>query len=134
MIKRICPRCKRVIEINQKLCTECMARSNKDYDRNRRDKTSKAFYNSNAWIKTRQMILSKYHGLDMYQLIINNKVVYADTIHHIEELRDNPSKALDPSNLIPVSSSTHSYIHKEYEKNKKEMQRILSSIIMQTNV
>lgn len=131
-IKNMCPRCRRVIEYNQNLCVECTSRKNKDYDRTRRDKTSQAFYNSDSWRKIRAVVINKYHGLDLYELVINKQIVYADTVHHIEELKVNPDRALDPSNLIPLSASTHARIHKEYDKGaseRKDMQRILFGIL-----
>lgn len=128
-IKKLCPRCRRVIEHNQKRCVECTARMNKDYDRTKRDKSSKEFYNSKAWLQVRQLVISKYHGLDMYELVINKRIVYADTVHHIEELKDNPSKALDITNLIPLSLSSHAAIHKMYDKDKKSTQKMLNRII-----
>ena len=131
-IKKICPRCRRVIEYKQNLCVECTTRKNRDYDKTRRDKNTKEFYNSKPWLKVRATILSKYHGLDLYELIVNKQIVYADTVHHIEELKVNPTRALDPSNLIPLSSGTHAAIHKEYDKGqeaKTAMQRVLFSLI-----
>jgi hypothetical protein len=95
-----------------------MARSNKDYGRTRRDSKSKVFYNSNEWLTIRGKVLSMYHGLDVYQLMINGEVVYADTVHHIHELKEHSDLALDIGNLIPMSSGTHSYIHKLYKKDK----------------
>lgn len=129
-IKKMCPRCRRLIELNQNLCVECTARKNKDYDRTRRDKTSTEFYNSRPWLKTREAVIRKYHGLDLYELKVNNRIVYADTVHHIEELRENPSRALDMDNLIPLSSGTHAAIHKAYAKDKAAMQKVLFSLIM----
>lgn len=128
-IKKMCPRCRRVIDHAERYCKECMARLNKDYDKYVRDKESKDFYNSRSWLKVRKIVLDKYHGLDLYQLKINKRIVYADTVHHIEELKDDSSKALDINNLIPVSAATHNYIHSEYKKDKKKIQSLLRSLV-----
>lgn len=128
-IKKICPRCRRVIEYSQRYCTECTARLNKDYDRTARNKDSKAFYNSKEWLIVRRKVLEKYHGLDLYQLKVNNKIVYADTVHHIKELRDDPTRSLDMGNLIPLSDRTHKEIHGLYKTDKKNTQRLLFKLI-----
>lgn len=128
-IKKMCPRCRRVIDNTERYCKDCMARINKDYDNKVRDQESKDFYNSRSWLKVRKIVLEKYHGIDLYELKINKRIVYADTVHHIIELKDDPSKALDIGNLIPVSAATHNYIHGEYKKNKKETQGLLFSLI-----
>lgn len=131
-IKKMCPRCRRVIEHSQRYCVECTARMNRDYDRTARDKNSKAFYNSDPWLKVRRIVLEKYHGLDIYQYRVYGRVVYADTVHHIEELRENPTRALDVDNLIPLSDRSHKEIHGLYRKSKEEKkatQKVLFDII-----
>lgn len=125
----MCPRCRRVISNDQIYCVECTARRNRDYDRTGRDKESKAFYNSKAWLTVRRQVLEKFHGLDVYQLFVNNKIVYADTVHHIIELRDDPTRSLDMGNLIPLSDRTHKEIHGLYKTDKKNTQRLLFKLI-----
>ena len=76
--------------------------------------------------------MNKYNHLDLYELKNNNKIVPADIVHHIIELTEDVSKGLLMSNLIPVSISTHNYIHSVYNKSlkdKKELQERLLSFI-----
>ena len=81
-------------------------------------------------IKT--MLSLKANGLDLYELIVNNKIVKGTLSHHIDELEEARDKALDINNLIWVSDKTHSYIHSEYNKNlenKNKMKEVLFYII-----
>ncbi len=133
--KKLC-RCGKVIEYKEKNCSSCIdlynqerAETNKYYDKYIRDKKSTAFYNSPEWIKTREYVLRKYKGLDLYAFFIEKKIVYADTVHHIEELRANWNRKLDITNLIPLSSSNHNVIHAMYEKDKEGTQRLLFSLL-----
>jgi hypothetical protein len=98
-----------------------MARNNKDYDRTRRDKDSTAFYKSIPWLTVRGEVLRKYHGLDIYKLMVEGVLEYADTVHHIWELKERPDLSLSLENLIPMSAGTHSYIHKLYKQDKNRV-------------
>ena len=74
----------------------------------------------------------KANGLDLYELVINNNIVKGTLSHHIDELEEDRSKALDINNLIWISDKTHAYIHSEYNKNlesKNKMKEVLFNII-----
>jgi hypothetical protein len=57
------------------------------------------------------------------------EIVIADTVHHVIEFKSNKTKALDISNLISLSNSTHAFIHQLYKKDKDKTQQELFSII-----
>lgn len=103
------------------------------YDQYIRNKKHAAFYTSPEWAKTRDYVLAKYKGLDLYAFFIEKKIVYADTIHHIEELKDNWNRRLDIDNLFPLSTSNHNHIHSLYEKDKKKTQQLLFSLLEKWN-
>lgn len=132
MIKRLCPRCRRVIDDNQKYCIKCISNvrtdADKRYDRFKRNQDSKSFYNSKAWKLKRQEILSRYMGLDLYELFINKTIVYADTVHHIHELIEAPLLALEDDNLIPFSAGTHDLIHGMYKEDKVTAMKLLEAL------
>ena len=132
MIKRLCPRCRRVIEENQKYCIKCMPKirteADRRYDRFKRNKDSKSFYNSKLWKLKREEILSFYLNLDIYELYINKKIVSADTVHHIHELIETQEQALDNDNLIALSSSTHDLIHGMYKEDKITTMKLLVAL------
>lgn len=134
-LKKLC-RCGKIIDYNQKYCKQCSikykeerAEYHRHYDKYIRDQESAGFYNSQEWEKTREHIIAKYKGLDLYAFFIEKKIVYADTVHHIEELRENWDRRLDITNLIPLSSGNHTRIHKMYEKDERGTQRLLFSLL-----
>lgn len=130
-LKKTCT-CGKVIDYNKRQCDMC-SNNRKDYykhyDSNYRDKKAAAFYNSTEWEKIREYIIAKYKGLDLYAYFIDKELVQADTVHHIEELRDNWDRRLDITNLFPLSNSNHSKIHKMYIKNKQGTQQLLLNIL-----
>jgi len=138
MLKKTCT-CGKIIDYSQQRCDECelkheqyKAQRYKHYDKNIRSKDTAVFYNSTEWEKTRTEVLRIYKGLDLWEYYINKKIVYADTAHHIIELKDDWSKRLDISNLFPLSSNkpgNHSMVHKLYKKDKQGTQKLLFELI-----
>lgn len=129
-------RCGLLIEHNESYCKECTEKVgaerkeyHKTYDKYSRDKDSVEFYNSYEWQRVRQYILSKYRGLDLYAFFIDNEILYADTVHHIEELRGCWHKRITIGNLFPLTAGNHSKIHKLYEKDIKVTQKLLISLL-----
>lgn len=70
-------------------------------------------------------MLDKYNGIDIYTLYKHNKIVAADTVHHIELSQDRPDLFYSDTNLIPVSRTAHAEIHMRYEKDKTVIQKEL---------
>lgn len=129
-------RCGRKIDYRDKHCKECAKAVEEErkkyyrhYDAYHRDRESAAFYNSTEWQRVRQHVLIKYKGLDLYAYYIDKEIVYADTVHHIIEIKDDWNKRLTVSNLFPCSSSNHNKIHMLYNKNKKENQKTLFKLL-----
>ncbi len=52
-----------------------------------------------------------------------------DTVHHIEELKEDWSRRFDKDNLISLCESCHQKIHKKYLTNKLETQHNLRALI-----
>ena len=133
---KICPRCGKVkIPYQDMYCDSCneeveINRKNKyrRYKSNRSDFKEQGFYISKVWRKKRRDTIFYYNGLDIYQLIANNKIVYADMVHHIIELKDDWSLRLKANNLMPLSKDTHMYIHTLYDKDKAGTQELLREI------
>ena len=95
-LKKICPKCHRIIDAGQTYCDECIMKrevekvsNNRHYDKYLRNKQSTAFYHSGEWISLRQVVISRYKGLDIYAYYIDNKIVYAEMVHHIIELEED---------------------------------------------
>lgn len=134
-LKKLC-RCGKLIDYSQRYCNDCKpkakqekAERHKYYDTYKRDKRAAAFYNSTEWEKTRDYVIAKYKGLDLYAFFIDKKIVCADTVHHVEELKENWDRRLDITNLIPLSSANHTKIHEMYKKDKKNTQEMLVALL-----
>jgi len=128
-------RCGKVIDYSQTFCDRCTEvaekekqNRNKSYDKNQRDKEATAFYHSPAWERLRDDVMNSFNGLDVYSLLVNNEIVPADIVHHIISIKQDMSKALIKSNLIPVSSSIHNVIEAEYDKDESHMKQMQSKL------
>lgn len=136
-LKKLCPRCRKRIDIDQPYCDECKNKvttnRNKIYDEtvryNKDNMAYTKFYKSIEWLKLREYILEIYNYIDLYEYYINNKLVTADTVHHIVEIRDNWSKRLISANMFPCSTNSHNVVHSMYDKNKVGTQILLNSLI-----
>lgn len=136
--KKICyyVGCNAVINFSEKYCEEHKRVKISDtkeryrqYDIKHRDKRAAEFYHSREWIITSNTVINKYNRLDLFAYYIENRIVYANTAHHIIELKDDWDKRLDINNLFPTSPSSHAKIHKLYLKNKKGTQELLLNLI-----
>ena len=129
MLLKTCAHCGKQIPITD-IC-ECrkkaMRRKWNEYNHTKRNKERQAFYQSAAWRKIKEEVMSKSAGIDEVMLR-QGKVIPANTVHHIVPLGDDWSRGLDITNLIAVSKQTHSMIHslyKEDEEIKKKVQKKL---------
>ena len=131
--KKYCARagCNCLIDIKQRYCARHIttnAERNREYDRTQRDQKAKAFYNSKAWLITRQKILTRDNHIDVYIYATERRIVKATMVHHIVELREDPTKGLELDNLISLSEETHEKIIKKAysnEETKVKMQKEL---------
>lgn len=141
---KFCPRCKKQIEYGNKYCEECASEveheqydkykefirirskmsDNKErykkYARARTDGEYQAFYNSGQWRKMREHILIVYKYVDVYEYYKNNNIVPATMVHHIVPIKSNYNLRLDELNLIPLSESSHKYIHEQIDAGYEE--------------
>ncbi|MBA4509939.1 hypothetical protein H1057_18135 [Clostridium sporogenes] len=114
------------------IAEEKQQQRNKQYDKHIRynkDKKYTKFYHSKEWKNLRKYILKLYNGIDIYSYYIEDKIVIANTVHHIEEIKDNWDKRLDVDNLFPLSDVTHNKIHSLYSKDKNGTQRLLIEVL-----
>lgn len=66
---------------------------------------------------------NKYDNIYLYSFFKYHQIVKSKIVHHIIELEDDITQALNIDNLIPVSQIAHAEIHARYRKNKKEVQK-----------
>lgn len=134
MLMTVCGRCGKKKPV--KTQCECRKERYKVYDKYCRNKDRAEFYHSKSWKTLSAMCKARANGLDIYELIVNNRFVKGTLSHHIEELKDNKSRALDINNLIWISDKTHTYIHSQYDKSdedKLSMQNKLFDILNKYN-
>ena len=133
MIYKRCPKCRKRIPSGTK-CPICAEdRSNRNY---KKAEGIAKLYHTNRWRLLRDIVVSKYDGLDAYELSRGN-IVPADTVHHIIPAKEDPSLFWSTSNLLPVSRQTHDYIHARYDESavaKKTMTDILVSLVRHWNM
>ncbi|WP_459503071.1 HNH endonuclease [Bacillus sp. C1] len=98
----------------------------KFYDKHKRDKGAKKFYNSKAWRDCRHLALIRDNYL-CQECLKHNIITPADMVHHIKERSENPELALTLENLISLCNPCHNKEHPEKgggEKNKKKKRNI----------
>lgn len=106
-------------------------RRNEEYDREHRNYARSAFYHSSSWKAIQKIVKAACHGLDIYEMNVNHRIVKGRIVHHIIPLSEAPEKALVLTNLVYVSDKTHRMIHDAYDKDaesKAKMQRKLFTL------
>lgn len=120
---KLCPHCGQRVLVGDKCdcraAQDMEAARQKRYDQIKRDRKAKKFYNSIAWQAMRNEVMAAAYGLDEISWAAGT-AERGTLVHHIEPLRENPDRALDPYNLICLSAETHSYIHELYNSGQKE--------------
>lgn len=135
--KKYCARCgcSRMIDVTETYCkvhAGISAERHAEYDRSRRDRKAKAFYNSAEWQMARAAALARDTGIDVYIYLTEHRIVPANMVHHIVELREDYSRRSELSNLISVSRETHEGVIREaYKKpgTKRKMQQELRKAV-----
>lgn len=102
------------------------------YDKYKRDKKTKEFYESIAWKKCRELALIRDNYL-CQSCLKEKRIRKADMVHHIIELKDDWSKALDLSNLISWCNSCHSRHHKRNDKPKRKISNKIKVVVGRAN-
>lgn len=94
------------------------------YNKYKRNKEAKKFYNSVAWKKVRTMALIRDNYL-CQECMRKKKIKPADMVHHIKELEDYPDLGLVLENLESLCNPCHNGEHpdrgskKDVKVNKK---------------
>mgnify|MGYP005767342187 CR=1 FL=1 len=68
----------------------------------------------------------------LYCLLVFDKLVPREANHHIVEIKEDWSRRLEDSNIIPLCDRCHKHIHYEYKidiKNKRNMQEKLFNLL-----
>lgn len=125
-IYKRCGRCGKRIPSGSRC--ECIKDRYKEYDRASRDKKSRDFYHSGEWERIRKEILELDQEIDVYLYMAKGEIKIADTVHHIEPLKDAWDRRFDTSNLMSLHHDTHSSIERMYKKDKHGMMALLTEM------
>lgn len=105
---------------------------NQYYDKHIRDKESKEFYESNAWKKCRRLALIRDNYL-CQDCLDNKRLTKAEMVHHIVELKEDKTKALDLNNLRSLCNSCHEKHHNRRGQLKKKVSNKIDVIVTKSN-
>ncbi|CDQ39543.1 HNH endonuclease [Virgibacillus salexigens] len=100
---------------------------------------AKGFYKTITWQKCREYVLTRDLYLCQECLRTTGHPIPADTVHHIEHLRDNWERRLDPANLVSVCRTCHNRLHPEKKsknigrKKKQKKNKKIKVIEMNSN-
>ena len=142
LLMKYCNRsgCNRLVQQGVKYCTAHTINKtaenrqrHKEYDSECRNQKAKAFYNSTEWKTVRAKVIARDASIDIYLYITDNRIVPANTVHHIVELMEDYSKRCDMDNLISVSEETHNMISREYKDatRKAAVQQVLKECMLE---
>lgn len=92
------------------------------YDKYKRNKEAKRFYNGTPWKMRRKLTLirDKYLCQKCFRKGI---ITPANTVHHIKSLEEFPELALDLENLETICPSCHNKEHPEKGYGKKKIEK-----------
>ncbi len=103
--------------------------SNSIYDRYKRSKDAKRFYNSKEWKGIRHRVLVRDNYL-CQRCLRNKLIVTAEVVHHKKELEDHPELSLVEDNLESLCHKCHTGHHKKGKQGKKDSK---AAVVMEAN-
>lgn len=123
-MKKLCNKfgCNNLIDLKDRYCNEHKKETQeqirkwrKDYDDKRKGDKYRKFYKSVQWRIVRDYILKRDNYI-CQDCIKDNKITICNTVHHIIEVKEDYSKALDENNLITLCADCHNKVHKRFER------------------
>lgn len=76
------------------------------------------FYKSKEWKRLRRRALQR-DNFECQLCKKKGKFAKAKNVHHIEEVKDKPERALDETNLLSLCIKCHNQIHEKGFKTEK---------------
>lgn len=98
------------------------------YDRYKRNKDAKRFYNSAAWKRLRLLALQRDHYL-CQPCLRRGVLTPADDVHHIEPIEKAPDRALDLDNVESICDACHNREHPEKGKRSEEERPVRARVV-----
>lgn len=140
MLKKLCPKCGKIIDAGQRYCPDCQKiyeamrkERHRRYKHNRPDIREQRLYTSKEWQAIKKFIIGKYNGLCLWSYYMEDRIVPMDTVHHIVPVKDDWGMRLDIYNLIPLDHRVHEHIHKLYDSDKEGTQEMLKYLMRKWN-
>jgi hypothetical protein len=140
-LKRLCPKCKKLIDYTMKYCDECAERyskekaeSNRTYDKSVRKSDNNLkyyeFYHGKEWKLVSNEIKRKYNSLCLACLLQDDEVNVYDVIHHLYEIKTDTGwkHRLNKDLLIPLCHRHHNGLS-EGEKYTDAKRKMLIELI-----
>lgn len=93
--------------------------NNQLYDKLKRNREAKRFYNSTAWVKCRESVLIRDDYL-CQECLKQGILTPADMVHHIKHFLDCPELALVKNNLTSLCKLCHNKEHPEKGGGEKK--------------
>ena len=87
-----------------------MSESNRYYNKHKRNRERQLFYQSTAWAKARELALKRDNYLCV-ECLKEKRVRKADVVHHLVEVKDDFTKALELDNLSSICHMHHNKVH-----------------------
>ena len=115
-------------------CSACGRVHSKDYicgvKKKRRafikaGRIDESIYSSGKWNKARSKVLEDCNYVCLWSWYKDGKVVKADCVHHIVEIRNDDRLAYSEDNLIALSNDKHRLVHELYKEDIYKVQREL---------
>jgi 5-methylcytosine-specific restriction protein A len=102
---------------NNGYCPKHLAINRSLYDKEKRPKKSKKFYDSAAWRKVRKIKLAQQPQCELCSA--DGFTVLATAVHHDQSIEDFPALALTLSNLVSICGTCHSRIEAQRRRKSK---------------
>lgn len=100
------------------------------YNRYKRDKEAKSFYDSRAWQRCREVVLKRDNHL-CQECLRHGRLTRATMVHHKQHYRTHKSLAYDADNLESLCASCHNREHPE--RNRKSKKRVKDAVVFKGN-
>lgn len=117
-IYKRCPHCGKRMPEGIFKCPHCTYK--REYSK---PEGTRAWYHTSRWKILRDNIMAMYQGIDPLAKS-RGRLEKADTVHHIITAEDDPKQFWNPSNLIPLSRSSHDEVHVAYRASQEEKERM----------
>lgn len=100
---------------------KCPHRHNRFNNNNRKDKR---LYKTGIYQRIRADVMATFNYICIFSFYFVGDVIKAEEAHHIVEILEDETLALDEENLIPVTDKAHKKIHRIYNKGHKEKEKL----------